>query len=211
MPQLVRGERMRQKVGVNVSDGFRALLMIASLTSGCESQPVPVVHVNLGNLPEERRSFQPKASLAEYVEFPGAGAELRVLLSSHELTCESLLPLSPDQVLVSLTFSVPAGQRLVPMVFPWSAPATESQDGAGAPTAASAGPTVLPFVRLGKQGRSIPPGGQAEITDLVLDPQGYVRGLLRFEQPGAAGVAATSLLGSFQARWCRVSLGASAE
>ncbi|MGC4063181.1 MAG: hypothetical protein QM784_00735 [Polyangiaceae bacterium] len=194
---------------MNVLAGFRTLLFIAVLTSGCDSQPVPVVHVNLGSLPEEHRSFQPKASLAEYVEFPGAGAELRVLLSSHELTCENLLPLSPDQVLVSLTFSVPAGQRFVPMAFPWTAPAAEVQDGAGVST--PIGPAVLPFVRLGKHGRAIPPGGQAEITDLVLDPQGYVRGLLRFEQPGAAGIAATSLLGSFQARWCRVSLGASAE
>jgi hypothetical protein len=200
---------MRQKVGVTASHGLRALLLFAVLTSGCESQPVPVVHVNLGNLPEERRSFQPKAALAEYVELPGAGAELRVLLSSHELSCENLLPLSPEQVLVSLTFSVPAGQRLVPMAYPWTAPTSDGQAAEAAPSPTSA--AVLPFVRLGKQGRAIPPGGQAEITELTLDPQGSVRGILRFEQPGAVGVPATSLLGSFHARWCRVSLGTSAE
>jgi hypothetical protein len=175
----------------------------------CQSQSVPVVHVNLGNLPEQRRSFQPKTSLAEYVELPGAGAELRVLLSSREIACDAPITLEPDQILVSLTFSVPPGQKLEKMAYNWAA-ATDSTQPEGAPATPS-GPTVLPFVRLGKAGYSLPPGGQAEITEITLDPQGYVRGLLRLEQPGSVGFPATSLLGSFSARWCRVALGISSD
>jgi hypothetical protein len=171
-------------------------------SAACQSAPVPVVHVNLGARPEQRRSFQPKSSLAEYVDLPGNGAELRVLLSSHELSCDSPINLSDDQILVVLTFAVSNGQKLGKASYVWSAPVEgeKSQPTAQTPLAG----TVMPYVRLGKHGYVIPPGGQAEITDISLDPQGAVRGLLRLEQPGAVGVSATSILGSFSARWCRV-------
>lgn len=184
------------------------LLVIATI-GACQSEPVPVVHVNLGNAPSLRRSFQPKSSLAEYVELPGLGAELRVLLSSHEMTCDGPSHLLDDQVLVSLTFTVPNGQKLGKMAFVWPLP-TEKNSG-DEPRAAPTTATVMPFVRFGKVGHEIPPGGQVEITDVVLDPQGTVHGVLRLEQPGAQGVSASSILGSFSARWCRVSLGTSTD
>lgn len=179
------------------------------MTGACQSEPVPVVHVNLGNAPAQRRSFQPKSSLAEYVELPGVGAELRVLLSSHEMTCDGPIHLLDDQILVSLTFTVPNGQKLSKMAFVWPLPTEPSK--VDDPRAAATTATVMPFVRIGKVGHEVPPGGQVEITELVLDPQGTVRGLLRLEQPGAQGVSASSILGSFTARWCRVSPGTSAD
>jgi hypothetical protein len=182
----------------------------AIIVGACQSQSVPVVHVSLGDQPEQRRSFQPKSSLAEYVELPGVGAELRVILSSHEMSCETSRSLAKDQILVSLTFSVPTGQKMGPMVFPWTTSGNSDTSGDAGPSATS-GPNVMPYVRIGKTGYSLPPGGQAEITELLLDPQGYVRGVLRLEQPGTVGVAATSVLGSFSARWCRVSSASSSD
>jgi hypothetical protein len=174
----------------------------------CQSESVPIVHVNLGTAPEERRSFQPKSALAEYIEFPGAGAELRVTLSSHEMSCEAPVQLQAGQILVSLTFSAPVGQKLGKMVYPWSLPEGSGTDAAPSPPAAA---QVLPYVRLGQSGRAILPGGQAEITEMVMEPDGFVRGLLRLEQPGSAGKPATSILGSFSARWCRIALAASPD
>ena len=182
---------------------------IAGMSVGCESRAVSTVHVSLGSLPEERRSFQPKSSLAEYLELPGGGAEARVLLSSHDITCESLLPLKPDQVLLVLSFSVPPGRKLEPSSFPYAAAPGPPADEAAANS--SPGLSVLPYLRIGKAGRSVPPGGQVDITEVTLDPQGAIRGTLRLEQPGSAGVAATSLLGSFSARWCRVQGAATAD
>lgn len=187
-----------------------AACLLLSL-SGCESTAVPVVHVVLGSSGQERRSFQPKSAIADYVEFPGGGAELRVTLSSTPITCESIAQLEPDQVLVTLTLVAAPRQELGARVYPYVAP-TEAPpvDGPGA-SAAPPPVTVLPHVRLGKVGHSIPPGGQAEITELVKDPQGMVRGHLKLEQPGNAGVAATSILGSFSARWCRFAMNAARE
>jgi hypothetical protein len=63
----------------------------------------------------------------------------------------------------------------------------------------------MPVIRVGKQVRELPAGGLVELTEVKLDAQGAVRGLLRLEQPGSAGLPATSLLGSFSTRWCRIS------
>jgi len=172
-------------------------------TLGCDSEPIAVVHLSVGALPGEHRSFQPKSAIAEYTELPGVGAELRVVLSSYPITCESYLPLHQDQVLVTLNFSSPIGTTLGPGAYPWSGPTGQTPDapaGSERPT-----PQVLPLIRLGSQIRELPPGGLVELTEVKLDAQGAVRGLLRLEQPGAAGLPATSLLGSFSARWCRIS------
>ncbi len=195
-------------------------LVIAALGLSCESEPVAVVHLSVGARPEEHRSFQPKSSIAEYTELPGIGAELRVVLSSHPITCESYLPLQPDQVTVTLTFFSPTGTTLGPGAYPWPGPKTEAQK---ADTPATVAPNaeapkteapnsderplaqVLPLIRLGKQSKELPAGGLVELTEVKLDAQGTVRGLLRLEQPGSAGLPATSLLGSFSARWCRIS------
>ena len=168
-------------------------------TTACESESVAVVHLSVGLRPDEHRSFQPKSSVAEYVELPGYGAELRVLLSSHPITCESYLPLEPDQVTVALTFSVPIGTQLGPGPYPWLGNKLDLPNAGEHPV-----PQVLPLIRLGKQAVELPPGGLAELTEVKLDAEGRVRGLLRLEQPGAAGLPATSLLGSFSARWCRI-------
>lgn len=170
--------------------------------SGCESQSAPAIHLNLGPKPEEQRSFQPKSSLAEYTEIPGVGTELRVVLSSHPITCESYLPLVADQVLVTLSFSAKTPAKLAPGPYPWPGLRSEAEAAAAEPIPLQG----MPFVRLGKQGVEVPAGGQVELTDLQLDAQGSVRGVLKLEQPGAAGLPATSLLGSFAARWCRISV-----
>jgi hypothetical protein len=167
--------------------------------TACESEPVAAVHLTVGVQPEDQRSFVPKASLAEYTEIPGLGTELRVVLSSHPITCDSYLPLVKDQIIVALDFSVPTGTNLGSGVYPWNEPKTGGGDSPEAPAA-----MVTPYVRLGKHGIELPRGGQVELTELRLDAQGAVRGILRLEQPGAAGLPATSLLGSFSARWCRI-------
>lgn len=169
---------------------------------------MPIVHVNLGPGPEEQRSFQPKSALAEYVEFPGAGAELRVTLSSQPLTCDAPVNLEAGQIVVTLTFSVPPGQKLTKMSYPWALPEAAVPDAGSSPPGAA---QVLPFVRLGKAGRAILPGGQAEITEMGMELDGFVRGLLRLEQPGTAGRPATSILGSFSARWCRIAQATSTD
>jgi hypothetical protein len=193
---------MEQKSAVKVLPRISVRCVLVALTlCGCRSESAPTVQVNLGSLPEEQRSFQPRSALATYVEFPGAGAELRVMLSSHEMSCDSPVNLVDGQTLVSVTFSVPPGQKLEKGVYPWTVAESSATD---AGTSALPGPSVLPYVRLGKAGHAILPGGQAEITEMVLEPDGFVRGVLRLEQPGSAGKPATSILGSFNARWCRI-------
>lgn len=209
--------------------GFRRLvpplmLVLCSIASGCDSEAPAKIHVNLGARPEDQLSFVPKASLAEYTELPGEGAELRVILSSHPATCDAYVPLADDQILVAMTFSLPSGVKLQPGPYLWmglsehdlhpdaSAPSTIAQAPANAarvPDAPSDDPQiarVLPFIRIGKRAAELPPGGHVELTEVRLDAQGTVRGLLKIEQAGSVGLPATSLLGSFAARWCRISM-----
>ncbi|MGE5785882.1 MAG: hypothetical protein ACM3ZE_14890 [Myxococcales bacterium] len=176
-------------------------LAVCLAFNGCETQGAPAIHVNLGQKPEEQRSFQPRASLAEYTEIPGVGTELRVVLSSHPVTCDSYLPLAADQVLVTLSFSAQSPAKLAPGPYPWPGLRSEAEVAGAEPIPFQ----VMPYVRVGKQGREVPAGGLVELTDVQLDAQGAVRGVLKLEQPGAAGLPATSLLGSFAARWCRIS------
>lgn len=197
-------------------------LLVACVSLGCESESPAKVHLNLGPRPEDQRSFVPKASLAEYTELVGEGAELRVILSSHPITCDGSLPLSSDQTLVALTFSLPNGMKPQPGPYLWTG-LVENESNASTPSptpaAASAATTseatttpppdppiarVMPFVRLGKHGVELPPGGHVELTEIRLDAQGLIRGLLKIEQAGSVGLPATSLLGSFSARWCRI-------
>jgi hypothetical protein len=175
-------------------------LAIGTTPLSCETEPAAVVHLSVGARPDEHRSFQPKSSIAEYTELPGLGAELRVVLSSHPITCESYLPLHSDQVMVTLTFSAPLRTTLGPGAYPWPGQKAEVPNSGERPSA-----QVLPLIRLGKLSKELPPGGHVELTEVKLDAQGAVRGLLRLEQPGSAGLPATSLLGSFSARWCRIS------
>jgi hypothetical protein len=182
------------------------LVGAACLTTGCDSEAIPAVHLTVGGKPEERRSFQPKASLAEYTEIPGVGSELRVILSSRPITCESYATVEADQLLVVLNFTAPATLSIGS--YPWMGSRTELQaphtpETAEAPHEPSLA-QVLPVVRMGRQLMELPPGGTVELTELKLDAQGTVRGVLRLEQPGSAGLPATALLGSFSAHWCRI-------
>lgn len=204
------------------------LLFVCTTTLGCESESPTKIHLNLGPRSEEQRSFVPKSSLAEYTELPGEGSELRILLSSHAISCDLAVPLNPEQTLVALTFRLPYGMKLQPGPYLWTGLDEAESTNVGAPaptptlqpatassaaTPASTAPAaidppiarVMPYVRLGKQGVELPPGGHVELTEIRLDAQGLVRGLLKIEQAGSVGLPATSLLGSFSARWCRIS------
>jgi hypothetical protein len=169
---------------------------------------VPAVHVTLGGKPEDHRSFQPKVSLAELTEIPGVGTEMRVILSSRAVSCDSYASLTPDQLLVVLNFTAPG--NLDTGSYPWQGSKPESEGTHDTPPPPPPA-QVMPVIRLGKQLVELPPGGTVELTELRLDAQGAVRGVLHLEQPGSAGLPATALLGSFSARWCRIATAASVE
>jgi hypothetical protein len=64
---------------------------------------------------------------------------------------------------------------------------------------------ALPTVKLRGRRVELRPGGELELREVDLSPQGSVAGLLKFEFPGDAEHPATRVSGRFSAHFCRIS------
>ena len=91
----------------------------SSATSSCQENHAAVIQIMTGDSSEQQVSFAPKSSLAEYVELPSGGDELRVTLANYELNCDAYAPTPDNGAFVVLTFLLPVGQHFAVGTYPW--------------------------------------------------------------------------------------------
>lgn len=157
-----------------------------------------VVEVKLGN--GVTKHFTAVTSLAQYLEVPGSGNELRLTIANYEVPCDVFEPPGPEQISVSVVITTPAGVKPTPGVYPWLGHEAHGGE-AHNPTK----PYAFPSVRIGDRSTIFHPGGGAALKGLSLSKHGSVSGLLNFEFPGNAKHPASSLKGKFSSRICRYS------
>ncbi len=179
-------------------------IAVSLSVSSCRDSQTAVIQIMTGNESEQQMSFSPKSSLAEYVELPTGGDELRITLASYELNCDSYTPTPDNGVLVVLTFLLPVGQHPAVGTYPW--PGLTRGEKAAGNNFDLKSPVVMPVIRIGKRSIPLLPGGSVDIQRLNLERQGDVTGVMRLEQSGGDGQPPTRLFGSFVARVCRTTL-----
>lgn len=179
-----------------------ALILFGSLLCSCErdSEATAAVELRLGPDASLERTFEAVTSLAEYIEVPGAGNELRLTLASYDADCDAFKPPGPDQTSVSIVITTPTGVAPTPGVYPWAGHTAHGGE-VHNPTKAYAFPTA----RIGSKSYLFEPGGGVVLKELSLGKHGSVTGLLNFEFSGDAKHPARSLKGRFSARMCRFS------
>lgn len=167
--------------------------------SSCERDPEAsgAVELHVGNQPEQMRNFHATTSLAEYIEIPGAGNELRLTLASYELDCDVFTPPAPDETSVSVVLTTPPGVVPTSGVYPWL-----GHEAHGGDVRSPAKAFAFPTARLGGKSYVFQPGGGVVLKDVSLGKHGSVTGLLNFEFSGDARHPATSLKGRFSAKIC---------
>lgn len=165
---------------------------------GCTSEALPTIDVSVDQ-PAERWRLEPRSSLAEYIEVPGAGTELRVTLASYEASCEKFVAPDDEGVLLSVVVVTPKGTPLTPAEYAWAGHPAHG----GTPDRPEKA-YAAPSLRVGKRGYRIQPGGSMRLTQLDLSGEGGVAGTLAFEFAGEAERPASSIRGAFRARLCRV-------
>ncbi len=186
--------------------GRAAAFVVASfmLVVGCRENDPSVIQIVAGGAGEQQLTFAPVASLAEYVELPNRGDELRVSLANYDLNCDGYSPNPDGGVLVVLTFLLPVGQHPIAGTYFW--PGLPKGDKSTDADFELKTPVVMPVVRIGKRSIALLPGGNVDIQRLNLERQGEVVGVMRLEQSGGDGQPPTRLFGSFRARVCRTSM-----
>ncbi|MDX2052049.1 MAG: hypothetical protein SFV15_06645 [Polyangiaceae bacterium] len=170
-------------------------LTLVMAAPACRNEPVAEVEFSLAS-PALRQRFEPRSSLAEYLELPAAGSELRITLSSYPLSCDAFRAPEDGEILVTITITTPPGVAITPRAYPWEGTAE------GVPPRAEG--QAEPIVRIGKKSWALEPGGQVKIRQAALDRQGSVSGILDLEFPGTAQQSASRLSGAFEAKLCQV-------
>ena len=180
---------------------FGCLLLI-SILLGCTPthDAGGSIEVKVGPRDSQARNFDVTTSLAEYIEIPGVGNELRLLLASYAASCDAFVPPPDGEVSVSVVITTPPGLQPVSGVYPWLGHAAH-----GGEVHAPAKAYSFPTTRLGHKSFQFQPGGGVVLNGLNLNKHGSVSGLLNFEFSGDAKHPATSLKGRFSARVCRFS------
>lgn len=160
--------------------------------------------------PEEIHRFGASSGFAHYYELPGEDDVLRIVLASYPLGCEQYQAPEPGEVFITVTLRVPPQKTLEPGEYPWKGLKPQaSEPNADAPTSeeeAPPEPSALPFVRLAKDARALPPGGGLTLTKFEPETFGVVEGELRFRDADTGQAASTALLGHFSVRLCHLSL-----
>ncbi len=176
--------------------GIATLLLAVS----CRDRTEPVIQLVMGSGSEQNLNLAPKTAFAEYVELPTQGDQLRVVLASYPLSCDEYRPMSDHDLMITLTFIMPEGQRPTPGTYPWPGLPPKVSSLADLDLKA---PVVIPVVKHGSKSTTLLPGGSVDIQRLSLERQGEVAGVMRLEQSGEDGKPATRLFGSFAAKVCR--------
>jgi len=186
-----------------------AWLLALHLSIGCQRDTVPELTLQAG--PDQILRFSPRSGFAKYVEIPGQGDMLRIVLASYPLTCQSYAPPAEGEVFVSVTVHARSGEPMSGAKIPWDGSTLDlaGQDGPS-PTAESEEPVprvwALPLVRLAKDARPLPPGGSMTITRFSREPYGVVEGEFQFSDAAEGEAATAALMGSFKVQLCHVDL-----
>jgi len=173
---------------------FRVVALLLLLPA-CAQRKLPEIEFTL-SAPGVKRSFAPLAALAEYLELPNGGNELRITLSSYPLSCDTFRAPTAEEILVTVTLVTGADTQITPNSYPWAGHPRTGE----APQARSA----EPIIRIGARSWSLAPGGQIKLQEAPLDRERVISGLLDFEFPGTAEAGASRLSGAFKAKLCQV-------
>jgi len=182
----------------NRADSLILLLVLLPL-SACRSETASPIQLVVGNDPTERLTFAPESALAEYVEIPGSGNELRVSLAGYKAACEQFVPPNQGQALVTVVIVSPAGVLPGRGAYGW-----DGHPAHGGTRTAPERAYALPSARIEHRNFVIQPGGAIQLTDVMLERAGNVAGLLAFEFSGDAEREASSITGRFEAKICRL-------
>jgi hypothetical protein len=164
----------------------------------CVSESPSPVQLRVGPAPSDARSFVPRTALAEYLDLPQARRELRVMLADYEASCDRFVPPRDGETYVSVLVVTPDGTDPGPATYAWA-----GHDAHGGTPGHPDRPFALPKVQLGPSSTLLPPGGSVRLTQVSLERDGYVEGVLDFQFAGDAKRPATSLQGTFRARICK--------
>ena len=176
---------------------FSCLLLISV---ACRDHTDPTIQLVSGLGDGQAIAFSPKSTLAEYVELPNQGDQLRIILTNFDSSCETYLATPPDGIMIVLTFVVPAGHNPSAGTYTW--PGLPANINSSADLDLKA-PIVIPVVRQGTKSITMLPGGNVDIQQVNLERHGEVTGAMRLEQSGGEGLPATRLFGTFNAKLCR--------
>jgi hypothetical protein len=170
-----------------------ALFVALCLLSGCRDNAAAPIRIVVGPNPGDDVTLVPKASLAELIEISPSESAVFLTLTSAERTCEALPDPSADAVGVSIRIVLPGGAKLEATSYP----IVEGGQNADKPHA-------LSTVKLHGRRQELRPGGDVQLTQLDLSPQGSLEGLLKLEFTGDAEHPATRVAGRFLAHFCRI-------
>ena len=166
----------------------------------CQKEKPARIHLLVGAPPHERTSFAPLSALAEYVEVPGVGNELRIQLASYQAACDRFIPPGPQDASVSLVVQLPGGLIPTAGTYTWSG--LVDTDAGVNPLVEKA--RVIPTARLGRKSYLFQPGGAMALTRVELEPGGTITGTLALEFGGDSEHPATAVSGNFSARVCKL-------
>jgi hypothetical protein len=178
----------------------RALVLLCTVAlGGCQKEDGAPITVELGGGRSHR--FVPVVALARYVEIPAAPDELRIVLASYRIGCDSFSPPPPGEVFASVVALVPDGATIGPGEFSWPGALPEGKLGEA---------LVVPTVGLAEGSRLVEARGKLRLDQVELADNGRVTGQLLFAElegaePGAPAPT-TRLSGGFSARFCALSL-----
>lgn len=184
-----------------------AFCLLASLVStGCDQEEKDEITLQVG--PEEVIRFEVTSGFAHYYELPGQDDILRIILASYPLSCETYRPPNPGDVFITVTVRAPSPQLIEPGKFPWEGLEFEESSGEleNKNEEATPGASALPFVRLAEDARSLPPGGELNLTKFEPETFGLVEGELAFRDAETGQAANTALMGHFAVRLCHLGL-----
>jgi hypothetical protein len=170
-----------------------ALALPLGLLLGCHDNSAPPIRIVLGPTPADEVTLVPQAALAELIDVSPTESALLVTLTSAPRTCEMAPEPSADAVGISLRFVLPGATKLEPSSYP-ILPSSQTSDK----------PHVLATVKLHGRRQELLPGGDVELRQADLNPQGLLDGLLKLEFTGDAEHAATRVSGRFLAHFCRI-------
>ena len=163
------------------------------LLSACRDNVGAPVRIVLGPAASDEVTLTPRASLAELIEVSPTETALLLTLTSAARTCDALPQDEPDAASVALRLWLPGGAKLEPGSYPLLE---------GSPS--SDKPFAVATVKLHGRRQELRAGGDVQLGQVDLGPQGTLEGLLKLEFTGDAAHAATRVSGHFLARFCRI-------
>ena len=179
-----------------------APLLALGLLGGCRDNSAAPIRIDLGPTANDEITLVPRASLAELIEISASESALFLTLTSAERTCEAVSQADADAG-VSIRLKLPGGRKLEPGSYPLITDALNTESPAVDKPAVDK-PTVQSTVKLHGRRQELLPGGEVELRQADLNPQGSLEGLLKLEFVGDAEHAATRVSGPFLAHFCRI-------